>query len=91
MPQRDRLVAGMQQIEEWLKDLGMPEYAERFAENKIDISALPVKSFSARRYLLCLIEATDLRTRDAATNNPFMFASFSGDCSWPRHSKRAIT
>ena len=31
----------MQQIAEWLKDLGMPEYAERFAENKIDISVLP--------------------------------------------------
>jgi hypothetical protein len=31
----------MQQIEEWLKDLGMPEYAERFAENKIDFSVLP--------------------------------------------------
>src|SRR6516225_5568334 len=41
MPRRDRLVAAMQQIEEWLKDLGMPEYAERFAENKIDISVLP--------------------------------------------------
>jgi class 3 adenylate cyclase len=31
----------MQQIAEWLKDLGMPEYAECFAENKIDISVLP--------------------------------------------------
>jgi class 3 adenylate cyclase len=31
----------MQQIAEWLKDLGMPEYAEHFAENKIDISVLP--------------------------------------------------
>src|SRR6516225_10051994 len=41
MPRRDRLVAAMQQIEEWLKDLGMPEYAARFAENKIDISVLP--------------------------------------------------
>src|SRR6516225_3211576 len=41
MPRRDRLVAAMQQIEEWLKDLGMPEYADRFAENKIDISVLP--------------------------------------------------
>ena len=31
----------MQQIAEWLKGLGMSEYAERFAENKIDISVLP--------------------------------------------------
>jgi class 3 adenylate cyclase len=31
----------VQQIAEWLKDLGMPEYAECFAENKIDISVLP--------------------------------------------------
>src|SRR5499433_2752686 len=31
----------MQQIADWLKKLGMPEYAERFAENKIDISVLP--------------------------------------------------
>jgi class 3 adenylate cyclase len=31
----------MQQIEDWLKQLGMPEYAKRFAENKIDVSVLP--------------------------------------------------
>ena len=31
----------MERIADWLKDLGMPEYAERFAENKIDISVLP--------------------------------------------------
>jgi predicted ATPase/class 3 adenylate cyclase len=31
----------MQQIEDWLKQLGMPEYAERFADNKIDVSVLP--------------------------------------------------
>src|SRR6516162_2120017 len=31
----------MQQIEDWLKQLGMPEYAERFADNKIDASVLP--------------------------------------------------
>jgi hypothetical protein len=38
-------VAAMQQIAEWLEDLGMPEYAERFAENKIDISVLPDLTF----------------------------------------------
>src|SRR6516225_981204 len=31
----------MQQIEDWLKQLGMSEYAERFANNKIDVSVLP--------------------------------------------------
>jgi hypothetical protein len=28
----------MQQIAEWLEKLGMSEYAERFAENDIDIN-----------------------------------------------------
>jgi class 3 adenylate cyclase/predicted ATPase len=31
----------MQQVADWLKKLGMTEYTERFAENKIDISVLP--------------------------------------------------
>jgi class 3 adenylate cyclase len=31
----------MQEIAEWLEKLGMPEYAARFAENGIDVSALP--------------------------------------------------
>jgi len=31
----------MQQIAEWLKRLGMSEYAQRFAENDIDIAVLP--------------------------------------------------
>ena len=30
----------MQQIADWLKKLGMPEYAERFAENDIDMAVL---------------------------------------------------
>ena len=30
----------MQQIADWLKTLGMSEYAQRFAENDIDISVL---------------------------------------------------
>jgi hypothetical protein len=28
----------MQQIAEWLEKLGMSEYAQRFAENQIDVS-----------------------------------------------------
>jgi SAM domain (Sterile alpha motif) len=31
----------MQQIADWLDKLGMSEYAERFAENRIDLSVLP--------------------------------------------------
>ncbi len=31
----------MQQIADWLKTLGMSEYAQRFAENDIDIAVLP--------------------------------------------------
>ena len=30
----------MQQITDWLGKLGMSEYAQRFAENKIDVSVL---------------------------------------------------
>jgi len=30
----------MQQIEDWLEQLGMSEYAQCFAENKIDVSVL---------------------------------------------------
>jgi class 3 adenylate cyclase len=35
------LVAAMQQIADWLKELGMSEYTGRFVENRIDISVLP--------------------------------------------------
>ena len=35
------LVAAMQQIGDWLKKLGMSEYAKRFAENDIDMAVLP--------------------------------------------------
>ena len=31
----------MEQIAEWLAKLGMSEYAERFAENRIDFAVLP--------------------------------------------------
>jgi hypothetical protein len=30
----------MQQIANWLDKLGMSDYAERFAENKVDVSVL---------------------------------------------------
>jgi len=35
------MVAAMSQIADWLKELGMSEYAQRFAENGIDVSVLP--------------------------------------------------
>ena len=31
----------MQQIADWLEKLGMSEYAQRFAEDRIDVSILP--------------------------------------------------
>jgi class 3 adenylate cyclase len=40
-PLQKLLVAAMQQIADWLNNLGMSEYAERFAENRIDPSVLP--------------------------------------------------
>ena len=37
----------MQQIADWLENLGMSEYAGRFAENAIDFSILtPIKTRS---------------------------------------------
>ena len=38
------LVAAMQQIADWLKKLGVSEYAERFAEEDIDLELLPENS-----------------------------------------------
>ena len=32
--------SAMQQIADWLEKLGMSEYAQRFAENEIDVSVL---------------------------------------------------
>jgi hypothetical protein len=34
--------AAMQEIADWLKKLGMSEYAQCFTENAIDFSALPI-------------------------------------------------
>ena len=34
------MVAAMQQIADWLKELGMSEYSERFVENHIDLRIL---------------------------------------------------
>ena len=34
----------MQQIADWLEKLGMSEYAQRFAENGINVAALPARN-----------------------------------------------
>ena len=31
----------MQQIGDWLKELGLSEYSQRFVENDLDVSVLP--------------------------------------------------
>jgi hypothetical protein len=51
----------MQQIADWLKKLGMPEYGERFAENGIDVSVLPLLasgSKPARRWWMRAARST---------------------------------
>ena len=39
-PEAQATGPSMQQIADWLKTLGMSEYAERFVDNKIDVSVL---------------------------------------------------
>jgi class 3 adenylate cyclase len=68
----------MQQIADWLEKLGMSEYAERFAENGIDLGALPdltdqdLKELGVllghRRKLLRAI--AELDGRDKAASRP---------------------
>jgi class 3 adenylate cyclase len=40
-PANPRGAAAMQQVADWLEKLGMSEYAQRFAENGINVAALP--------------------------------------------------
>jgi hypothetical protein len=39
-PQAERLGGGMTKIGIWLRDLGLPQYAQRFEENGVDPSVL---------------------------------------------------
>ncbi len=39
----------MQQIADWLEKLGLGQYAQRFAENEIDISMLPILAIRTSR------------------------------------------
>ena len=41
------LGAAMHKIAEWLEKLGMSEYAQRFAENRIDFSVLRDKTLAS--------------------------------------------
>ena len=51
----------MQQIEDWLEQLGMAEYAARFATNKIDVSVLRYLTQTTTRETR---HRTDTVTRD---------------------------
>jgi class 3 adenylate cyclase/tetratricopeptide (TPR) repeat protein len=72
------LVAAMRQIADWLKKLGMAEYARRFVENRIDLSVLPDLTdqdlekmgvlLGDRRKMLRAIR--DLRNTSAAVTAP---------------------
>jgi SAM domain (Sterile alpha motif) len=43
----------MQEIADWLKKLGMSEYAERFVENRTDLSVLPELTDPVRFGVAC--------------------------------------
>ena len=71
----------MQQIAEWLKNLGLAEYAQRFAENDIDFSILPeltdqdlekmgVASLGHRRKILRAISSLDRDEKSSAASSP---------------------
>jgi hypothetical protein len=43
----------MQQVGEWLEKLGLGQYAQRFAENDISFSVLPILRIKTSRTLGC--------------------------------------
>jgi hypothetical protein len=45
----------MQRVADWLKKLGMSEYAERFAENDIDVAVLPAITAAARNWSSAMV------------------------------------
>ena len=80
--------AAMQQIADWLKQLGMHEYAQRFAENDIDLAILNdltdqdlekigVTSLGHRRKLLRAI--ADLNGASAAVPPVILRAADTGE------------
>ena len=83
----------MQQIAEWLKNLGMAEYTDRFAENRIDISVLPDLTEQHLRDLgvalgdrLKMLRAIrDLGNPSAAVTAPSTSAELARDSAERRH------
>ena len=66
----------IKEISDWLEELGMSEYAERFSENKIDVSVLrhltdqDLKDIGVplghRRKMLAAITSLELIPRDGS-------------------------
>ena len=66
-------VAAMQQIADWLKKFGMSEYADRFVENRIDLSVL--QDLTDQHLKDRGIVLGDRRKRLEATQIPIMFSN----------------
>ena len=71
----------MQEIADWLEKLGMSEYAQRFAENDVDISVLPhlsdhdlkelgISLGHRRKMLAAIAKLEDTSTAPAPTRTP---------------------
>jgi hypothetical protein len=75
----------MQQIADWLEQLGMSEYADRFAENRIDFSVLPELTDQDLKDLGVVLgdRRKILRAIAALTNTP---AAPSASSSAPKQS-----
>jgi hypothetical protein len=63
----------MQQIANWLKRLGMSEYADRFVENRIDLSIL--QDLTDQHLKDLGVVFSDRRKRSEATQIPITFSN----------------
>src|SRR4029078_449581 len=94
----------MRQIAEWLEKLGMSEYAQRFAENRIDFAVLPdltdqdLKDIGVvlgdRRKILRAIARLDAAPEAVALEpKPPVTSSFAADRGFPveSHEGRDVT
>ena len=91
----------MQQIEDWLKQLGMDEYAQRFAENDIDLAILNdltdqdlekigVTSLGHRRKLLRAIADLNGAIRGVQSGGHWRAPASHGDVLGPRWFDRTL-
>ena len=71
----------MQQIADWLEKLGMSEYAQRFAENRIDFSVLRELTDQDLKELGVVLG--DRRHREERTSR-----ARPGNCSAASHTRR---